>query len=166
MGIPLYAPGERIRRLDEACEIYKRLLTEPTVDFDGRYYQLKEARSAPKPVQKPYPPIVIGGVGEQLTLRVTAKHADIWNFSGADVETFQHKVNVLREHCAAIGRDPAEIALSYQHRLSYDDLPGSVETLKRFIEAGAGHFVIILPVPYPANVAALIAEEVIEKARA
>ena len=82
MGIPLYAPGERIRRLGEACEIIRRLFTQPLTDFDGRYYQLKEARCEPKPVQKPYPPFVIGGGGEQLTLRVVAQYADVWNFIG------------------------------------------------------------------------------------
>ena len=112
MGIPLYKPGERIRRLDEACEIIKRLFTEPTVDFDGRYYQLKDARSEPKPVQKPYPPFVIGGGGEQLTLRVVAKHANIWNSTSGSVDEFRHKVDVLHQHCAEIGRDPKEIVLS------------------------------------------------------
>ncbi len=55
MGIPLYKPGERIRRLDEACEIIKRLFTQPTVDFEGRYYRLSDARSEPKPVKQPQP---------------------------------------------------------------------------------------------------------------
>ena len=81
MGIPLYAPGERIRRLGEACEITRRLFTQHLTDFDGRYYQLKQARCEPKPVQKPYPPFVIGGGGEQLTLRVVARYADVWNFT-------------------------------------------------------------------------------------
>ena len=67
-GIPLYTPGERIRRLGEACEVIKRLWTETVANFDGKYYQLKDARCEPKPVQKPYPPFVIGGSGEQLTL--------------------------------------------------------------------------------------------------
>jgi F420-dependent oxidoreductase-like protein len=165
MGIPLYQPGERIRRLGEACEIIKGLFTQPTFDFDGRYYQLKEARSEPKPVQKPYPPFVIGGGGEQLTLRVVARHADVWNFSGAEVEEFTRKVGILKEHCATVGRDPSEIVLSYQHRLSYDDLPGSVDALKRFADAGATHFVIILPLPYPDGVATRVAEEVIAKVK-
>lgn len=163
MGIPLFRPGERIRRLDEACEIVKRLFTEPTVDFDGRYYQLKEARSEPKPVQRPYPPFVIGGGGEQLTLRVVAKHADVWNFSGSDVEIFRHKVRVLHDHCAAVGRDPSAIVFSYQHRLAADDLPGSVTTLQRFADAGATHFVIVLPAPYPDGIVPLVADEVIAK---
>jgi F420-dependent oxidoreductase-like protein len=163
MGIPLYKPGERIRRLDEACEIIKRLFTEPTVDFDGRYYQLKDARSEPKPVQKPYPPFVIGGGGEQLTLKVVAKYADIWNYTGGSVEEFNHKVEVLNGHCETVGRDASDIVLSYQHRVDLDDLGASVEALKRFAEAGATHFVLYLPSPHTEGMATLMAEEVIAR---
>ena len=163
MGIPLYKPGERIRRLGEACEIIRRLFTEPTVDFDGKYYQLKEARSEPKPVQKPYPPFVIGGGGEQLTLRVVAKYADIWNYTGGSVEEFSHKVNVLREHCAEIDRDPASIELSYQHRINADDFAASVPVIDQFMEAGATHIVIVLPTPHVEGLATRVAEEIISK---
>ena len=163
MGIPLYKPGERIRRLDEACEIIKRLFTEPTVDFDGRYYQLKEARSEPKPVQKPYPPFVIGGGGEQLTLRVVAKHADIWNSTSGSADEFRHKVEVLREHCAAVGRDPGDIVLSWQHRPNNDDLGASVETVKRFVDAAATHVVFTMNPPYTKGMATRVAEEIIAK---
>ncbi len=163
MGIPLYKPGERIRRLDEACEIIKRLFTESTVNFDGRYYQLNEARSEPKPVQKPYPPFVIGGGGEQLTLKVVAKHADIWNYTGGSVEEFSHKVDVLKGHCETVGRDPSDIVLSYQHRVDLDDVNGSVEALKRFADAGATHFVLYLPSPHTEGMATRMAEEVIAK---
>jgi len=166
MGIPLYKPGERIRRLDEACEIIKRLFTEPTVDFDGRYYQLKEARSEPKPVQKPYPPFVIGGGGEQLTLRVVAKHADIWNYTGGSVEEFTHKVGVLREHCAAVGRDPEEITLSCQYRLPAGDLSKAASEVQAFIDAGATHIVLVIPPPFPDGIVTRVADEVIAKIRA
>jgi len=161
MGIPLYAPGERIRRLDEACEIVKRLFTAPTVDFDGRYSQWKAARSEPKPVQRPYPPFVIGGAGEQLTLRVVARHADVWNFTGATVEDFQRKVGILRDHCAAVGRDPAEIVLSYQFVIDYDNVPAAVETVNRFADAGASHFVLNFRPPFPDGIATRVADEVI-----
>lgn len=163
MGIPLYKPGERIRRLDEACEIIKRLFTQPTVDFEGRYYHLAEARCEPKPVQRPYPPIVIGGGGEQLTLRVVAKHADIWNHAGPSVEEFSHKVRVLHEHCAAVGRDPGEIVLSCQHRIRPDDLSSSAGEIQRFVDAGATHIVLILPAPFPEGIVSRVAEEVIAK---
>jgi F420-dependent oxidoreductase-like protein len=163
MGIPLYKPGERIRRFEEACEVIKRLFTEQTVNFDGRYYQLKDAHGEPKPVQKPYPPFVIGGGGEKLTLRVVAKYADIWNYTGGSVEEFAHKVGVLREHCAEIGRDPDEIELSYQYRLDAEDFGASVDVLKRFIDAGATHIVLYLPSPHERGMATRAAEEVIAK---
>lgn len=162
MGIPLYAPGERIRRLGEACEITKRLWTQHLTDFDGRYYQLKEARLEPKPVQKPYPPILIGGSGEQLTLRIAAQYADIWNFSG-DAATFRHKVSVLHEHCAAIGRDPSEIELSVQTRIDYDDLAATAAELQPLVDAGATHLVLYLSHPYPEGILTRMADEVIAK---
>lgn len=165
MGLDLYAPGERIRRLDEACAIYKSLCTEHLTSFDGRYYQLKEARSEPKPIQKPYPPIVIGGSGEQLTLRVVAKYADIWNFGGGPVETFQHKDSVLREHCAAIGRDTAEIERSVQFVVNYDDLDATVRSVQEFVDAGATHLILNLRPPFPAGIAARLAAEVIPRVR-
>lgn len=161
MGIPLYKPGERIRRLDEACEVYKSLCTQPTTDFDGRYYQLKDARCEPKPVQKPYPPIVIGGGGEQLTLLVTAKHADIWNTTSSDPEMLKHKISVLHGHCATIGRDPAEIEISAQIAVNYDDLGATVATTQALIDAGATHIILNLRPPFPAKIVARLADEVI-----
>ena len=166
MGIPLYPPGERLRRLGEACELIKLLWTQHTADFDGRYYQLKEARCEPKPVQQPYPPFVIGGGGEQLTLRITARHADVWNFTGGAVETFQHKVRVLHEHCAAVGRDPGEIELSVQVPVDYADLGATVQTVQRFVDAGATHLVLNLRPPYPAGIVARLADEVVPRVRA
>ncbi len=161
MGMPLYAPGERIRRLGEACEIARRLFTQDLTDFDGRYYQLKEARCEPKPVQKPYPPFVIGGGGEQLTLRIVARYADVWNFAGGPVETFLHKVEILREHCATIGRDPAEIELSVQLPVNYDDLAETTANVQRFVDAGATHLILNLRYPYPAEIVRRLAEEIV-----
>ncbi len=166
MGIPLYPPGERIRRLGEACEITRRLFTEATVDFEGRYYQLKEARLEPKPVQKPSPPFVIGGGGEQLTLRVAARYADVWNFSGSDVEVFRHKVHVLHEHCAAVGRDPAAIRLSVQLPVDYGNLASTTDAVQRFVDAGATHLILNLRYPYPEGIVRRLADEVVPRVRA
>jgi F420-dependent oxidoreductase-like protein len=166
MGIPLYATGERIRRLDEACELTKLLWTQHLTDFDGRYYQLKEARCEPKPVQKPYPPFVIGGGGEQLTLRVAARHADIWNLGGGTPDVFRHKVRVLHEHCAAIGRDPAEITLSTQFRVNNDDLAETTRAVQEMVDAGVTHVVLNLSPPYPEGIVARLADEVIPNVRA
>jgi F420-dependent oxidoreductase-like protein len=161
MGIPLYQPGERIRRLGEACEIAKRLFTQHLTDFDGRYYQLKEARCDPKPVQKPYPPFVIGGGGEQLTLKVVAQYADVWNFAGGPVENFTHKVGVLYQHCAAVGRDPSAIELSVQLPVVYDDLDGTAQSVQRFVDAGATHIILNLRYPYPEGIVTRLAEQVV-----
>jgi F420-dependent oxidoreductase-like protein len=165
MGIPLYAPGERIRRLDEACQIIKQLFTQDLTTFEGRYYQLKDARREPKPVQQPHPPFVIGGSGEQLTLRVVAKHANIWNFVAGPVDVFQHKLGVLKQHCEAVGRDFATIDLSTQVRVNYDDLSEALERTKTFIEAGANHFVYTLSYPYPEDIVSRLADEVVGATR-
>ncbi len=165
-GIPLYTPGERIRRLDEACEVIKRLWTETVANFDGRYYHLKDARCEPKPVQKPYPPFVIGGSGEQLTLRVVAKYANIWNYLGRSLDEFRHKNQVLDQHCAAIGRDPSTIERSIQYRVNYDNMSETRDAVRGYIDEGATHIVLYLTAPYPEGIAHTIAEEVIEPLKA
>ena len=165
MGLPLYEPGERIRRMGEAAALTKRLWTEDVVTFDGKYYQLKEARLEPKPVQKPHPPIVIGGGGEQLTLRMVARYADLWNHAGGDVEVFTHKVEVLKGHCEAVGRDFNEIELSSQIRLNFDDLATGITHTQSLIDAGLTHIIFILPVPYQPSQVHRLAEEVIPQLR-
>jgi F420-dependent oxidoreductase-like protein len=161
-GIPLYAPGERIRRMGEACEIIKRMWTEKAPDFDGKYYQLKGAYCEPKPVQKPYPPFVIGGSGEQLTLRMVARYADIWNFAGGPTETFQHKNEVIDGYCTAIGRDPASIERSVQLVVNPNNWDATRTLVQSFITAGATHVILNLRTPYPENIVHLLTEEVVE----
>lgn len=163
--IRLAPPGERIRRLDEAISLTKRLWIEDAVDFDGQYYRLVGARVDPKPVQRPHLPILIGGSGEQLTLRVVAKHADLWNYVGGDVETFRHKVDVLRAHCAAIGRDVEEIELSTQYRIDFEDLPGAVREIQAFVDAGVTHVVLIMQRPFRSGMPTRLADEVIAQIR-
>jgi F420-dependent oxidoreductase-like protein len=163
MGIPLYAPGERIRRLGEACEIIKRLYTQHLTTFEGRYYTLKDARCEPKPVQKPYPPFVIGGSGEQLTLRVVAEYASVWNYGGSDPQEFTHKQNVLRQHCDAIGRSFSEIALSIQIQVFPDDMQKTIDTVQSLVDAGASHIILNLRPPIPSGIVARVAEEIIPK---
>jgi alkanesulfonate monooxygenase SsuD/methylene tetrahydromethanopterin reductase-like flavin-dependent oxidoreductase (luciferase family) len=138
--------------------------TEKVPNFDGQYYQIKEAYCEPKPVQKPYPPFVIGGSGEQLTLRVVAKYADIWNFTTSlSAEDFQHKSAVLDTHCAAIGRDPSTIVRSVQLALNpNDDLGALRKTMQTFISAGATHFVLTMRTPYLENSVHRVAKEIIE----
>ncbi|HEU5440460.1 MAG TPA: LLM class F420-dependent oxidoreductase [Ktedonobacterales bacterium] len=160
-GIPLYKPGERIRRLGEACEVIRLLWTQTVANFDGKYYQLHDARCEPKPIQKPYPPFVIGGSGEQLTLRVVAKYADVWNFVGGSVEEFIHKCEVLDTYCGEIGRDPAAIRRSIQHRVDYANLAASRETLRPYIASGASHLILNLVYPYPDDIVPRLVSEIV-----
>jgi F420-dependent oxidoreductase-like protein len=161
-GIPLYKPGERIRRLGESCEVVKLLWTETVANFDGKYYQLKDARCEPKPVQKPYPPIVIGGSGEQLTLRVVARYADIWNFVGGSIDIFQHKSEVLNGYCAEIGRDPSAIQRSIQSQVNYDNLGETMDNIRPYVAEGATHIILNLRAPYPEGIAHRLASEIVE----
>jgi len=107
-GYTFPSAAARIRMLEEAVTLIKRLWAEDNVTFDGRYYHLKNAFCAPKPVQKPYPPILIGGAGEKLTLGVVAKHADRCEL-GMGVEQYRRKLDVLRAHCQRVGRRFDEI---------------------------------------------------------
>lgn len=105
-------PSERIRMLREAVEIVKSMWTQAETTYEGRHYRTHRANCEPKPLQSPHPPIWIGGGGEQLTLRVVARHADCSNFGGTP-EDWAHKREVLIEHCRAEGRDPEEITMTW-----------------------------------------------------
>ena len=135
LGLDFPSVGQRIRRLGEACTLIRKLWTEDVADFDGRYYTLNGAVANPKPLQKPYPPIWIGGSGEKLTLRVVAEHADVWNVMGS-VEECVRKRDVLAGHCADVGRDPAEIRGSTQLRFDPADPDATLRELEAFVEAG------------------------------
>lgn len=124
-GIPFYTLGERMRRLDEACGLIKSLTTESRTTFEGRYYQLHEAPLEPKPVQSPLP-LLVGGGGEQKTLRIAAKWADEWNVWGLP-DLLRHKMSVLDERCAEVERDPKTIQRSAQALLFLTDDPEAQE---------------------------------------
>ncbi|MGK0471923.1 MAG: F420-dependent oxidoreductase-like protein, partial [Candidatus Azotimanducaceae bacterium] len=106
-GIPFYTVANRLKRLEEACQVIKALFNETSASFDGKFYQLKDAPLEPKPIQQPLP-LLIGGGGEKVTLRITAQYADEWNVWGTP-ETLRHKMSILDEHCEKLGRDPKEI---------------------------------------------------------
>jgi F420-dependent oxidoreductase-like protein len=148
-GIDLPPLKERFDRFDEACQVIIALLTNETSDFDGRYYKLAEARCEPKPVQKPHPPLVIGGGGEKRTLRAVARWAQHWNFPGGGVEVFNQKKEVLAGHCADVGRDVGEITTSTHLRLGTDGEFGPlVEEAAALAEAGLDLGVVYLPPPH------------------
>jgi F420-dependent oxidoreductase-like protein len=104
-GIPFPSTKERFSRLEEAIQIIRKMWTEdPSASFNGQYYQIKNAFCNPKPIQKPSPPIMVGGSGERQTLRIVAKYADACNLFGS-AETVKRKLSILKEHCRSVGRD-------------------------------------------------------------
>jgi alkanesulfonate monooxygenase SsuD/methylene tetrahydromethanopterin reductase-like flavin-dependent oxidoreductase (luciferase family) len=144
-GVPLSSQAECIERLDEACGIIRRMWTEPVFDHEGRHYRLLGTICEPKPLQRPHPPIVIGGGGERLTLRVVARHANVWNLPGppwSTVEQFRHKSEVLDGHCAAIGRDPAEIGRQVYLIVDSREAEAARDLVGAYVAAGATQVVL------------------------
>ncbi|MET0697160.1 MAG: TIGR03560 family F420-dependent LLM class oxidoreductase [Acidimicrobiia bacterium] len=130
-GMDLGTVDERMTRFEEGTEVIHLLLTEETTDFQGRFYSLREARNEPKPVQKPRPPIVIGGRGEKRTLRLVARFASMWDaqFVEEEQDEWRRLRDVLWGHCADVGRDPSEITLS--SHLQVDPEPDPAEVAGR-----------------------------------
>jgi F420-dependent oxidoreductase-like protein len=133
LGVEFPPVGERMDRLEEAVQICRAMFRDEVATFEGRYYSVHEARNLPRPVQPGGPPILIGGGGEKRTLRLVARYADYCNIFG-DVATVRHKLAVLREHCEAVGRDPASITVSRLSTLvitdSAEETAGTWELLK------------------------------------
>jgi F420-dependent oxidoreductase-like protein len=100
--------GERMDRLDEAVTIARLMFTEERPSFEGRYYRIEQALNSPRPIQPGGPRILVGGGGEQRTLKIAAKHADMTNWFGP-VDVMVHKNEVLLRHCQSVGRDPSTI---------------------------------------------------------
>jgi len=127
-GFEYGTAGYRLRKLEEACQVIKGLFNNHHFDFDGEFYQLKNAPMEPKPKQDNLP-LMIGGGGEKVTLRIVAKYADEWNVWG-DVDTLTHKMNVLDQHCEDVGRDPNEIERSAVALLFLTDDEARIKKLK------------------------------------
>ncbi len=111
LGVPFPAVGERFEQLDEAIQICLQMWSGDDGPFEGRHYRLAETLCSPRPLSSPRPRILIGGGGERKTLRLVAQYSDACNFFGGP-EEISHKLDVLRRHCAAVGRDPNEIEVT------------------------------------------------------
>jgi F420-dependent oxidoreductase-like protein len=109
-------PATRIRQMEEAVELIRKMWSEPRTTFHGRHFHVEEAILEPKPVQKPHPPVMIAGGGEQLTLRAVARLADACNLTRSDIAETRHKLGVLRRHCEALGRDYDSIERTHVQR--------------------------------------------------
>ncbi len=127
-GIEFSTLGGRMNRLEEACHVITSLFNNPRTTFTGRYYQLQDAPLEPKPVQQPLP-LLIGGGGEQRTLRIAARYASEWNVWGTP-ELLAHKGRILDRYCEELGRDPRSIRRSAQALLVMSDDPAVLERVR------------------------------------
>jgi F420-dependent oxidoreductase-like protein len=149
-GIELPPLRERFDRFDEGVEAIVMLLTQRTTTLDGKHVKLTDAYCEPKPVQRPHPPIVIGGRGKIRTLRTTARWAQQWNAITRDVDDWLDLKQTLLAHCADLGRDPAEITCSINVRMeSADGIAAAAESAASYAQAGADLAVIGLPLSAP-----------------
>jgi len=147
----------RVGRLSESLRIIKSLFTEERTNFQGRYYHFKDAIANPKPIQRPYPPFWIGASGP-TTLRLVARHADVWNIAGGDPDRVKELTPMLEEACAAVGRNPSEIRRSIQFGWDGVDRQELLELCARYRDLGVTEQVIYLRGGQPEALAAKIAE--------
>jgi alkanesulfonate monooxygenase SsuD/methylene tetrahydromethanopterin reductase-like flavin-dependent oxidoreductase (luciferase family) len=181
------SPSARVEQMEETIQIVKRMWTEAPASFVGQHYRIENAWLAPRPT--PAPQILIGGGGEQRTLRVVAKYADWWNYPGGSVENYAHKLDVLRQHCAEVGRDYNEIVKTWSaegvaigeteaearriaeaSKWKTDVLvgtPGQIaEQLQAFVDLGVEYLIVrLVDFPSAAGVE-LFAQDVIPRLRA
>jgi alkanesulfonate monooxygenase SsuD/methylene tetrahydromethanopterin reductase-like flavin-dependent oxidoreductase (luciferase family) len=162
-GLPYDDFAYSVGSLAEACTVIRRLWTEDKpFDFDGSYVHLTGAFGNPKPVQRPHPPIVIGG-RSTATLRVVAEHADVWNMPGGDIEDAVSRSALLDRLCAEIGRDPASVTRSIVLPVSYEDPGDTRDAIAEAVSAGFHHVVLGLAAPYPEGAARWVAGEIVDK---
>lgn len=184
--IPFHTQGRRLRMLREAVQVVRSLLSNAETTFKGEYYDFEGAVCEPKPVQQPLP-ILIGGIGEELSMRVVAESADIWNnWTSPDLETYEQKLAALRRHCADAGRDPRDIRKSMhvkpligeteaevrerapaEPRSRWQGTPEQlIDHLLAFVKLGVGDFVFMLDAPGDLRSLELLATKVAPAVRA
>jgi F420-dependent oxidoreductase-like protein len=193
-GIDFKTVPGRLAALDEALQIIRGMFTQEKTTLHGRHYRVTDAMGEPKPVQKPYPPIMIGGIGEKVLLRIVATHADMWNATG-DADFMAHKIDVIRRHGDAAGRDTERIEktvmmpLCYRNpdregmvqgliasmgqttpeearkRIMIGDRQECLDTVERYRRAGVTHFIFMTFAPYNVDEMQAFAEEVIPAVR-
>jgi len=150
LGVPFPPLKERFERLEETLQIARQMWSGQVAPYNGKHYQLAETLNSPQPLSKPHPPILIGGMGERKTLRLVAQYADACNlFAHAGADELRRKLDVLKQHCADVGRPYDEIertALGTVH-LASDGMSVSqvIETCRTLADAGIQHAIFNMP---------------------
>ncbi|HEV7731314.1 MAG TPA: LLM class F420-dependent oxidoreductase [Candidatus Binatia bacterium] len=194
-GIDFKDVPRRLQALDEACRIIRGMFTQETTTVHGKHYTVTDALGLPKPLQTPHPPILIGGTGEKVLLKLVARHADMWNAS-AGAERMAHLIEIIRRHADAEKRDADAIEKTVMMPLCYRATPDReafvcnliasmrqttpeearqgimigdrqecLDTVARFTKVGVTHFIFMTFAPYFENEIQAFAEEVMPAAR-
>ena len=137
LGFEFPPVKERMDRLEEAVQICRAMFAADHATFEGKHYAISDARNLPRPVRPDGIPIMIGGGGEKRTLKLVAQYADACNIAG-DLATIRHKIEVLHRHCADVGRDPGDIAVTRMSTLMPTDSPQQTTDTRAFLLDAAG----------------------------
>ncbi len=143
LGVPFPSVSERFERLEETLRICRQMWSDDNGPFDGKHHQLAETMCVPAPISAPLP-ILIGGTGEKKTLRMVAQYADSCNIFGQSQEFVAHKLEVLRGHCATLGRDPSEIANTILYGGSYER-DAFLQEMRGYAAIGVDTVIVIPP---------------------
>jgi F420-dependent oxidoreductase-like protein len=163
-GFEFPSPRHRLELLDEALQVIPRLWSEETVTFDGLHVQLFGAYCEPQPLRSPRPPILVGGGGEQVTLRIAARHADATNWQ-VGLESFIHKSRLLARYCEEVGRDPDTVVRTHAPDCLIVDSEADLQAWLR--SPGGGHlWGRVSPADYVRDNLVGTVEQVVEKAQA
>ena len=169
-GIPFYTVGQRARRLGESVEILKALFTQERTTYRGKYYTITDAPCAPKALQRPHPPILVGGMGPKLVQPVAARHAQIWHFfvRDGDAEKAKTLCDGFDRICRDVGRDPAEVEKATSLRAA--DLAGPAKEVRARVQAladaGVRHVIVQVSPPFDREALRRFAKDVMGKMRA
>jgi F420-dependent oxidoreductase-like protein len=164
LGVPYPPISQRFEMLEEAIQICEQMWSDNEGPYEGKHYQLAETICRPRPLQSPRPPILIGGSGEQKTLRLVAKYADACNLFDVGFDELERKLAILDAHCETVGRDPASIqrtAIAAGDALA--DVDGFLAKMERFASLGISQVWIAPPAPDPAGYVARLTETVLPR---
>ncbi|ATO12684.1 LLM class F420-dependent oxidoreductase [Micromonospora sp. WMMA2032] len=163
LGVPVVPVAERFERLEETLRICKQMWSDDDGPFEGRHHHLAETLNSPQPLSRPHPPIMVGGGGEKKTLLLVARYADACNLFGTGREDVAHKLDVLRAHCAAEGRDYDTVEKTVLvTRPPLDDVDAFLADVAAYAELGVTE-VQTMPDRHPVEFTRRLADEVLPK---
>ena len=162
LGVPYPPLKERFERLEETLQICRQMWSDDDGPYEGRHYRLAETLCSPRPLQAPRPPILIGGSGEKKTLRLVAQYGDACNLFDAGPDEVAHKIDVLRGHCADVGRDPAEIDVTLTTQLPADfEAAAFLERMRAYAALGVVQVSVSVPPQDPPAFVQRLCDEVL-----